>query len=135
MHYRRISYRYTVQRAGAPQFGDPRSEQLPFALAEPVWRPPADVYERRDEFVVKVELPGLEEEDFEITAYEDVVVIEGDRASPPPGEDARLISMEIRCGPFRLAVPLHGSIDRDRITADYEQGFLYLHLPKSGGGA
>lgn len=135
MHYRRISYRYSVHRVGVPQFGDPRSEPLPFALAEPVWRPPADVYESPDEYVVKVEVPGLAEEDFQITLYADVLVIEGNRSSPLPGGQARVLAMELRYGPFRLEVPLPASVGREGIAAHYDLGFLYVKLPKGGGPA
>ena len=135
MHYRRISYRYMLRRVGAPQFGDPRSEQLPLGLAQPTWRPPADVYECADQYLVKVEIPGVAEADLEITLYEDVVVIEGTRAAALPEDGVRVLAMEVRYGPFRIDVPLPPGIDRDRVSATYEQGFLQLVLPRIGGAA
>ena len=130
MHYRRISYRYTVHRPGLPQFGDTRSERLPFALAEPVWRPPADLYECPEEFVVKVEIPGMAEDAFDLSLYEDVLVISGNRLCNMPSDEARVFSMEIRYGPFRLEVPVPRGIDADRVSARYDAGFLLVKLPK-----
>jgi HSP20 family protein len=131
MHYRRVSYRYTIHRAGLPQFGDPRSERLPFALAEPIWRPPADLYECAGEYVVKVEIPGLSEDEFDLSLYDDVLVVSGNRLCAMPSDEARVYSMEIRYGPFRLEVPVPPAIDPDRVSARYEAGFLLVKLPKS----
>ena len=130
MHYRRVTYRYTVHRAGLPQFGDPRSERLPFALAEPVWRPPADLYECADHFLVRVEIPGLSEDEFDLSLYDDVLVITGNRTCSMPGDDVRVYAMEIRYGPFRLEVPVPPGIDPDRVNARYEAGFLLVKLPR-----
>src|SRR5690606_36758733 len=115
-------------------FGDPRSEQLPFQLAQPTWRPPADVYECAGRYEVKVEIPGVAESDLELTLYQDTLVVEGTRRGGIPA-DARVLAMEIRYGPFRIAVPLPPDVDRDRIGARYDQGFLHLDLPKRGGAA
>lgn len=134
MRYRRVRYRYTVREVGLPQFGDPRSGQHAWPLAEPVFRPPADLFETPDAWVLKVEIAGMDEGAFEIVLYEDALVVAGSRSCPLPNAGARVWSTEIRDGPFRLALPVPGAIDRDRVQARYERGFLYVELPKPQEG-
>ena len=73
----------------------------------------------------------MTEEQFEILLYQDVLVIEGDRPWRSSGAEARFHLAEIRYGPFRLELPIPFDIDRERVTARYEQGFLTVHLPKA----
>lgn len=68
MRYRWLRYPYaeTVSRSG-PQLliGDLWSRHLPVTLAQPQWRPSTDLYETPTAVIVKVELAGMKEEDFE----------------------------------------------------------------------
>ncbi len=133
MRYRRLSYRYTeiVSALGPGPLGDPWQARLPVTLARTYWRPPVDLYETETAFIVKTEVAGMAEEDFEVLLYEDTLVIEGTRPWEQPGEEARFHAVEVRYGPFRVEVPIRASIDRDRVEARYERGFLVVMLPKA----
>ncbi len=135
MRYRKISYRFTkVIRGSDPRLlGEPWAELPRVAIARPHWRPPADLYETAYDLTVKIELAGVAEEEIEITLYSDALVVEGNRSCASP-DDARYHAAEIRYGPFRLEVALPSRIDRERVSARYELGFLYVTLPKSDGG-
>ncbi len=106
-------------------------QRLP-SVARPEWRPPCDVLETGSEWIVKADVSGLEEEDFEVMLYQDGLVVEGRRrwVSPATNQDVRVHAAEIRHGPFRLAVRLPDAVDRDAAGASYERGLLVVRLPK-----
>jgi len=104
---------------------------LPIAVARREWRPPVDYSETDGAFAVKVEVGGMTEEEFEILLYEDVLVIQGDRPWRSAAAGVRFHLAEIRHGPFRLELPIPASLDRERVTARYERGFLTVILPKA----
>lgn len=141
MRYRRLSYRYTeVIHQPGPQIGDRWRHWGFLELASPQWRPPVDLYETGEEIVLKVELPGVSIEDLEVALFEDALVIEGSRSCPLPAEGAsggpiRFLAAEIRYGPFRLEIPTPAPLDRDRISANYQDGFLFVTLVKGGASA
>ncbi len=132
MRYRRLSYRYAeVVSAGATPVPDLWNLRVPARIAEGRWRPPADLYETPSAFIVKAEVPGMADDDFDITLYADGLVIEGVRPWEHFDGETHFHAVGIRYGPFRLEVPLRATIDRDRVVARYECGFLYVTLPKA----
>ena len=129
MRFRQLKIRYTIQ-GSVVRYGDPWTIRLPLVVARPEWRPPVDLFETSSELIVKVEVAGMSEEDFEILLYEDILVIQGERPwKLGPGE-ARFYLAEIHYGPFRLELPVAATIDRDQVSARYENGFLLVTLPK-----
>ena len=75
--------------------------------AQPAWRPAADAFETETEFVVRMDISGLQMEDLSVRCENHVLVIRGTRRdSLPPGRK-HFHKMEIRVGPFerRFALP------------------------------
>lgn len=134
MRYRRISYRYTevVTHHTVRLLGDPWGLLSRTTVARPEWKPPADLYETDDTYVVKVELAGVSEEDLDVSVYTDAIVVEGVRPIGVTGE-VRYHTAEIRYGPFRLEVAFPTPINRERVSAQYESGFLSLTVGKDTG--
>ncbi len=93
------------------------------------WRPPTDVYETETDLVVQIEIAGVQPEDFHVELYDRVLAVAGVRADPRP-ERRAYHQMEIHFGEFRAEVELPGPVDRERITAEYGNGFLRVCLPK-----
>lgn len=93
------------------------------------WRPPTDVYETDDCVVVKVEIAGMEEADFEVSLDGRRLVISGVRRDPAAKLGYQ--QMEILYGHFETDVHLSRAIDEDRIEATYRNGFLGVRLPKA----
>jgi HSP20 family protein len=94
-----------------------------------IWRPPTDVYECEKEFVVRVEVAGMNESDFSITLDQNHLQIQGVR-----NETADRIAyhqMEVRFGEFMTAVDLSAAIDVESAHAEYHNGFLQVILPKT----
>jgi HSP20 family protein len=94
-----------------------------------IWRPPTDVYETEKHVVIKVEIAGVDKEDFQIAYVDRRLVIAGHRKDPT----GKLIyqNMEIRYGEFRTEVRVDWPLDQAAIEAHYEDGFLFVMLPKS----
>lgn len=92
------------------------------------WSPPTDVYEADDAYILRVELAGMRESDFEITLEDGYLQISGTRPDVP--ERRAYQQMEIRFGRFSTAVGLPGPVDVDASRAEYEDGFLTVILPK-----
>ena len=93
------------------------------------WRPPTDVYEREDTIVVRVEIAGMNESDFAISLDQNVLVITGVRADL--NERRAYHQMEINFGEFISAVEIQAPIDQERVSAEYQNGFLWVYLPKA----
>lgn len=134
LRYRHVGYRYLPQGlTGLEQLWQRQwCQGLPVSFAASVeWRPDSDVYETASDLVVKVDLAGMAEEEIEVTLYEDVLLIAG-RREPERDVDHPLHFYEatIRRGRFQAEIALPLPVDRERVSAQYERGFLQVTLPK-----
>jgi HSP20 family protein len=94
------------------------------------WRPPTDVYESDDHIIIKVEIAGMSQENFEITFYKNVLSISGCRTD----ENSSIRSfhqLEIGYGEFLSTIEINIPIQVDQAEAIYNNGFLILMLPKA----
>jgi HSP20 family protein len=93
------------------------------------WRPPTDLFECEDTFVVKVEIAGMEDGEFTISIEEQLLSVRGVR--PDTTERRAYFQMEIPSGEFSTEVELPGPVKPDEIEAIYNDGFLKIVLPKA----
>jgi HSP20 family protein len=91
------------------------------------WIPAADVYEDEREYLLALDLPGIDREGLDVSLDDGRLVIRGDRAAVE-GLHAR--RAERPQGRFVRTFSLPDAVDRGRIAADYKDGVLFLHLPK-----
>ena len=94
-----------------------------------VWSPPTDVYETEEAYVVRMEIAGMREENFDVSVKNNTLYITGSR--PDLSERRAYHQMEIPFGRFAVMVELPGSIDVDSALAEYVDGFLTITLPKT----
>lgn len=94
-----------------------------------IWSPPTDMYETEDAYIVRLELAGMRDEDFEVTLQNDTLYITGSR--PDLSEKRAYHQMEIRFGKFSAAIGLPGPVNVDQSRAEYQDGFLTIVLPKA----
>ena len=94
-----------------------------------VWSPPTDVYETDNEYVVRVEVAGMQEDGFDILVEDKFLTISGNRPDVP--ERRAYQQMEIRFGKFETVVGIPGPINLEASRADYKEGFLTVTLPKA----
>lgn len=93
------------------------------------WRPPTDVYELENAVIVRLEIAGMKETDFSITIQERQLIIRGARVDVH--ERRAYHQMEIRFGEFSSEVELTVSVEVEKASAEYRDGFLTVTLPKA----
>lgn len=94
------------------------------------WRPPTDVYETKDGLVVKMELAGMREHDIEIVLDERTLLVSGARPDQRPSERIAYHQMGVNYGAFCVQIFLPWPIQEDAVSANYEDGFLRIYLPR-----
>ena len=99
--------------------------------ANVLWRPATDVYETEDFVVIRMDVAGMQRQDFEIVVDGTHVLVRGERKDPTPPGRKHFHKMDINVGPFerRLRIPV--PFDPRRVTASYENGFLEVRLSKT----
>ena len=100
---------------------DPRDE-----IERADWCPAADVYEANNEYVVAVDLPGIDRATLEVSVDENRLTIRGAR----PDAGATQHRGECPRGNFLRTFSVPGLVDQKAIKADYKDGVLEVHLPK-----
>lgn len=93
-----------------------------------MWDPPTDLYETGEAFIVRMEIAGMREENFEVSVQNNTLYITGFRRDFPVKRAVH--QMEIRSGKFASVITLPGSVDIDHALAEYQDGFLTITLPK-----
>jgi HSP20 family protein len=95
------------------------------------WALPLDVVEQNDQFVVKASLPGVKLDDIDVTFNNGVLTIKGEIKEDIEHKADQYHLRERRWGSFSRSVSLPSTIQADGIQAEYQDGILVLHLPKS----
>jgi HSP20 family protein len=95
------------------------------------WVPSVDVYETPKDIVVKMDVAGVDRETLRITVDDNVLAVSGRRVETTSRENENYHQVEIEYGKFHRVLDLPRPADVDRATAKYEDGFLYVVLPKA----
>lgn len=93
-----------------------------------------DVEETDKEILVRVEVPGMEKKDCEVTIDGNVLHVRGEKRFERATQDSTYHVMERAYGTFERAIPLPQNVDTDKAEADYTNGVLTIRLPKSRSG-
>jgi len=93
--------------------------------------PRLDVKENDDEYVITVELPGLEEKDFDISLEEDVLTIRGEKKSRSEEDREGYQHVETVSGHFERRLRVPEGIDADSVKARFNNGVVNITLPKT----
>jgi len=94
------------------------------------WCPTVDVSETKDNFVIKAELPGMDDKDVSVTISGDVLTIKGEKKREEEEKDEHHYRAERYYGSFQGSFQLPNSVKADKIEADFEKGILKVTLPK-----
>lgn len=92
--------------------------------------PATNVYETKEAFVVKAEVPGLAENDVSVSVEDDALVIRGERKSEVP-QGYKVHLRERASVAFTRKLPLPARVDLDGVTAALNDGVLTITLPKA----
>lgn len=103
-----------------------------FPSEELVWAPLIDVLEEEDKFLVKVELPGVKEEDVDVTVSGDTLTIEGQKKAESEVQKKGYYYRETSYGNFSRSITIPSTVvDASKIKANYDKGVLEITLPKA----
>jgi HSP20 family protein len=118
-------YRLLAQARGqeAPQSGTG-------VTSSPAWAPPVDISERKNAYVLTVELPGVKVEDLEIAFQDGLLTIQGERPLTQDSTDEQFHVLERRYGLFRRSITLPLHVQADAIEASTQDGVLQVVVPK-----
>jgi HSP20 family protein len=101
-----------------------------FTLSRHRWRPQVDIYETREEVIIKAEIAGVRQEEIILEISPGVVKISGTRSGRAREEEARYRLAEIPCGDFERTLSLPALIDTGTAAAVYANGLLEIRLTK-----
>ena len=116
----------------APRFlTEPFLPEYPFEAAGAEWMPVLDVVENANGFVVRLEVPGIHRENLDIQLTGQMLTITGKRelVTEIPGE--AFLVKERLYGKFVRSIRLPALVTESKVTANYEEGVLLVHLPKA----
>lgn len=89
-----------------------------------------DVLDKGQNLEVKVELPGVIEEDVHISVQDNNLIISGEKKSKNKQEKKNYYMMERVYGSFMRSIPLPFKINVEKVTADMDNGVLTISIPK-----
>jgi HSP20 family protein len=115
----RLFQEATERRAGNDETNEQEIERAD-------WIPLADVYQTETEYVVAVDLPGIDRSALEISLDEDKLMVRGERA--PENEVQH--RAERPHGRFLRKFSVPATVDQEAIAAEYKDGVLRVRLPK-----
>ncbi len=93
----------------------------------------AELREFDDEIVVRLEIPGIDPENFDIEVADDLLSIRGEKRFQAERSSGDFRITECAYGVFERTVPLPGPVDSSRTRAQYRRGVLQINLPKAPG--
>jgi HSP20 family protein len=106
----------------------------PFSTQEALWYPRVDLLEHDQEFVLVADLPGMKQEDINISVENTIVTLQGKRLvehAAQNGQNGAPHYHERTFGTFCRRFTLGAAVDTDQITATYKAGVLEVHIPKT----
>ena len=95
------------------------------------WAPALDISERKDAYLVTVELPGVDADDLEITLEDGRLTIQGERYFAHDSSEQHFHRVERRYGAFRRSITLPAQVMAEGIEATVDNGVLQILVPKT----
>jgi HSP20 family protein len=94
------------------------------------WTPAVDIYETEHNLVLKAELPGVEPKDVEARVEDGTLYLKGERKFEKEVKEENFHRVERSYGSFVRSFTLPGSVDAEKVSAEYKDGILTLTMPK-----
>jgi HSP20 family protein len=93
--------------------------------------PSIDMFETKDDLVIKAVLPGMKAEDVQINVAGDMLTLKGETREKTETTDKAYHIREQRWGGFERSIPMPTSVMSDKARAEFEDGILTITLPKA----
>lgn len=94
------------------------------------WAPSVDIYENKDQIVLEAELPGMKQEDFDLSIENNVITLRGERKFEKTEDTDNYHRVERSYGSFTRSFTLPQTVSVEGATAEYSNGVLRVTLPK-----
>ena len=95
------------------------------------WTPAIDLFEDKDNFVVRAELPGMKKDDIDISLHDGSLSISGERKAEEKYQEAEVYRAERFFGRFQRTITFPTPVAPDKVQAQYKDGLLTVTLPKT----
>jgi len=99
-------------------------------LLEGAWSPAIDIYDSKDNVMVKADIPGMNKDEIGVSVHGDTLIIKGEKDQDKEIKEKDFVRTERFYGAFNRAIHLPSEVDADKVTASYKNGVLELMLPK-----
>jgi HSP20 family protein len=103
----------------------------PFGEGWGTFSPSMDVVESENEIKVSAELPGMSDEDIEVSLDRGVLTIRGEKSEEQKEEGDNYYRAERTYGSFQRSIPLPAEVKQDEVEAVFQKGVLTITLPKA----
>jgi HSP20 family protein len=94
------------------------------------WEPRVDIFEEKENIVVKAELPGMTKTDITIDVKDGVLTLKGERSDEKEIKEGSYFRRETCSGSFQRAFSLPENVNPEVIHAEYKDGVLKVRIPK-----
>ncbi len=95
------------------------------------WKPPLDIYELKDQIIIKLELAGVKRKEINITQEGNRIRISGKRKMEDREQIHTYHQMEINYGEFERIIVISERVRIDEVKASYKDGFLIIRAQKN----
>ncbi len=99
-------------------------------LAAGSFVPPVDVYEDEQNLVLKLEVPGVNEDELNVSLENNVLTVSGERKFEKEEKEENFHRIERRYGSFTRTFRLPNTVDGEKVDATYDKGILKITLAK-----
>jgi HSP20 family protein len=99
-------------------------------LLEGEWAPSVDVAETDEEIVVTAELPGIKQEEVDISIADNVLTLKGEKKEEKEVKEKNYHRIERSYGSFQRSISLPTGVDAGKAKATYKDGILCVTVPK-----
>ena len=100
------------------------------ALTTSNFAPPVDVYEDEHDITLKIEVPGIDEKDINVSIENNTLTVRGERRFEKDEKEENFQRIERMFGSFTRSFTLPNTVDPEQVSAHYEKGVLRIRLAK-----
>lgn len=100
-------------------------------LENAVWSPLTDIAENKDQYILKMDLPGVSKENLKLSYSDGELIINGERKQEKEDKDSKYHRIERTYGKYFRSFSLPQTIQADKINAEFNDGQLTVTVPKS----
>ena len=100
------------------------------ALTTSNFAPPVDIYEDQHHITLKIEVPGIDEKNINVSIENNTLTVHGERTFEKDEKEENFHRVERMYGSFARSFTLPNTVETEQVSAHYEQGVLKIRLAK-----